>query len=560
MAVPVATILSGGSTMDPTFELISLEVNKRVNRVPDARLVLLDGSVAQQKFAVSNAEFFAPGKSIEIKLRYEGTDDISVFKGLVVRHAVSVVGRQSRLTVELKDAAIKLTQPRKSVVFREQTDADAIAVLLSDAGLKAGELATTTTTHPELVQYNASDWDFMLARADVNALVVVVDDGVVSLRKLAASGSAVATLSYGIDDILELELELDGSEQRGVVQSVAWSIAEQARGAISEAEPPKLGQGNVDPDKLVATLGFADTLLVHPVPTADTELQAWAEARMARSRLALINGRVLTGGRGDIKPFDIVELDGISDRFNGTALVGGVCQRLDRDGWTTELELGVSPEWFCDREHIAEAPAAGLLPPVSGLQIGVVDGFVADPDGEHRIKVKLPALGDDQGALWARLAVPDGGKARGHLFWPELDDEVVVGFFNDDPRQPVVLGSLYSSVNTPPEIIGPPNQDNFVKGIVTKSGIVLKFDDELPAFTLETPAGNKLAIDDDAGSIVISDANGNTLTLDSAGIALKTDGDFKLTAAGSITLETDGDLKATAGGNVAIEGSAVDVK
>jgi Rhs element Vgr protein len=544
MTVPVATILSDGSSMDPSYELLSLEVNKRINRIPDARLTLLDGNIAKQQFAISNSEFFAPGKPIELKLRYEGKDDISVFKGLVVRHAVSVVGRRSRLTVDLKDAAIKLTQPRKRVVFREQTDADAISTLLTDAGLEPGEIATTDATHKELVQFDASDWDFMLARADVLGLVVVVEDGKVSLRKLEIAGKAVASLNYGIDEIHELELELDGSEQRGVVQSVAWSIADQARSATSDAEAPKLEQGNVDPAELVSTLGFTDTLLVHPVPTAAEELQAWADARMTRSRFALISGRLVTAGRGDIKPFDLVELAGISDRFNGTALVGGVCQRWDRDGWRTELELGVSPEWFCHREHLAEAPAAGLLPPISGLQIGIVDGFADDPDGEHRIKVKLAVLDDEQGSLWARLAVPEGGKARGYLFWPELGDEVVVGFFNDDPRQPVVIGALYSSVNTPPEAIGPRTEDNYVKGIVTKAGIILAFNDELPALTIETPAGNKLVIDDDAGSIVISDANGNTVTLDDAGISIETDGDFKLVA----------------GGNVTIEGSAVDVK
>ena len=92
MGVPVATITSQGSKLDPTIELLSLEIHRELNRIPEATLVLLDGSVAKRRFSVSNLAFFLPGASIAIDLRYEGdSKDVTVFEGLVVRHTVVLV-------------------------------------------------------------------------------------------------------------------------------------------------------------------------------------------------------------------------------------------------------------------------------------------------------------------------------------------------------------------------------------------------------------------------------------------------------------------------------------
>ena len=49
------------------------------------------------------------------------------------------------------------------------------------------------------------------------------------------------------------------------------------------------------------------------------------------------------------------------------------------------------------------------------------------------------------------LATLDAGKERGTFFRPEIGDEVVVGFLNDDPRHPVILGMCHSSAKPAPE-------------------------------------------------------------------------------------------------------------
>jgi uncharacterized protein involved in type VI secretion and phage assembly len=90
---------------------------------------------------------------------------------------------------------------------------------------------------------------------------------------------------------------------------------------------------------------------------------------------------------------------------------------------------------------------------VQGLQFGLVTQIENDPDGEFRIQVRLPVIDLQSPGIWARVATLDAGQDRGTFFLPEIDDEVIVGFVNDDPRDAVVLGMLHRLPFRPAPII-----------------------------------------------------------------------------------------------------------
>jgi Rhs element Vgr protein len=539
MSVITATILSDGKTMDPTYELLAIDITREVNRIPYAQLTLIDGDAAQRDFKISNSAFFEPGKEIEIKLRYEGSPDSekTVFKGLVIKHGIEADPQASLLTVELKDAAIKLTQVRKNQVFRNQTDDEIIKKIIQNNSLKAGTIAATQPKHLEIAQYYCTDWDFILSRADIYGLLVRVDDGEISLQKIALSGSPKHHFEYGLSEIENFEMEADASGQYADVQSIAWDIKAQKLTQAVKAKAFALSQGNLDANKLAETLNANTCTLAGATPMAPEELQGWADAKMARSRLAMLRGRLSVPGFADIKPLDIMEVAGVGDRFKGKTLVTGVRHRVNHQGWLTDVQFGLSAEWFSARQDISAAPAAGLLPAVNGLHIGIVRAFEEDPDKEFRVRVILPLIDAAQEAVWARLATPDAGKGRGYFFRPEVGDEVVVGFFNDDPRQAVILGALYSSKNTPPARVGPLDKDNFQRAIVTKKGTLIHFDDKKAAVSIETPKANKILLDDEAKRIEITDQHGNAITLSSAGIVIKSAKDVKIEASGNVEIK-----------------------
>jgi Rhs element Vgr protein len=549
MSTVTATISNNGQVMDPSYQLLSIDIVKEVNRIPYARIVLLDGDAAKQKFAISDDTFFEPGQKIEIKLRYEAepNKEASVFKGLVIRQTVEANEQGLLLTVEMKDAAIKMTQSRRSEVYVKQTDDKIIGDLIAKAGLTKGSLAATQPQHPEIVQYYCTDWDFVLSRAQACGLLALAEDGEFSLKEIALAGDADKdhTFEFGIRDIYNFEIEVDASHQRAEVQSIAWDLKNQKLTQASKAKAFSLSQGDLKGDALASLVGGDLETLSSAVPLDPKALQAWADAVMTRSRMAMIRGRISVPGFGAIKRMDIMAVAGIGKRFNGKTLVTGVRHRVDVNGWQTDVQFGLSPEEFAARSDIVDAPAAGLLPAVNGLQIGVVDKFEEDPDKEFRVKVILPGIDETKRAVWARLASPDAGKERGYFFRPETGDEVVVGFFNDDPRQAVILGAMFGSKNTPHKDAATVTKDNIDKGIFSKKGSSLRFiDDEKPAILIQTPKLNKILLDEDNQMIEISDQHGNAITMNKDGIEIK-----------SVK-----DLKITASGNVEIKGAKVDVK
>ncbi len=541
MSLVTTTILSAGRAMNPAYELLSVDVTKEVNRIPFAQLVLLDGDAAQQTFAISDDDFFEPGQIIEIKLRYEDAPDqeITVFKGLVVGQSVEANEQGSLLTVELKDAAVKLTFNRKSMVFRDQTDDKIIGQIISNSGLKKGKIEAPLTQHKELVQYYCTDWDFMLSRAEAHGLLLVADDGTISVSKIALEGAAKHKFEYGLSEIFNFEIEADGQSQYPAVQSVAWDIKNQKLTKASQAKDFKLAQGNLDGSKIAKAVGADTCELTSPVPLDPKELQAWSDATLIRSRMAMIRGRIAVPGLGAIKLLDMMEIAGIGNRFNGKTIVTGVRHRVDHQGWQTDVQFGLSPEPLAEQRDIVDVPAAGLLPAVNGLQIGLVDQFEEDPNKEYRVKVVLPGIaGDQKGAIWARLSSPDAGKERGYFFRPEPGDEVVLGFLNDDPRQAIILGALYSSKNTPPQAGSKLTKKNINKAIVTKKGTSISFvDDEKASVFIETPQKNKIILNDKDEMIQIADQHGNSIKMGKDGIEIKSTKGLKIEAKGKVEIK-----------------------
>lgn len=546
MSLVTVTVLSGGEPIKSAYELLSVHVNYEVNRIPYAELVLFDGDAANRKFAISDTGVFEPGKEIEIKLRYENdsTSEKTVFKGLVVTHGVCVEQTASTLTVAIKDAAVAMTQGKNHCVFTKMTDNEIINKIIGLHSLKTGTIDGTQPQHTEIVQYACSDWDFILSRAESNGLLIKVREGTVSALSIKSPGAPKAILESGVNEIYGFDIEAGSEGQYAKISGTAWDAKNQQNIQVSKTDNLNLTPGNLSSQKLANSLGGIDYALATSAQLSQAELTAWAAGKLARTQLSLIRGRVSVPGRTDIALLDTLEIKGISQRFDGKALVTGIGHRVTAGSWVTDIQFGLADQWLLHSNEANSLPASGLLPGISGLHIGLVLELGEDPDKELKVKVQLPMLKQDANTLWARLGSPDAGMGRGYFFRPEVGDEVVIGFVNDDPRQAIILGSLYSSKNSSPERFGKPDDKNIGKGIASKKGMVIGFDDDKTIVYIETPGKNTIKLDDDGKKIQLDDQHGNSIIMDENGITLKSAKDFKLEA----------------GGNVEIKGAKVDIK
>jgi uncharacterized protein involved in type VI secretion and phage assembly len=238
--------------------------------------------------------------------------------------------------------------------------------------------------------------------------------------------------------------------------------------------------------------------------------------------------------------------------------VSSVLHEIAEGSWTTEVEFGLDPFPFAERKDLMAPPASGRTAGVSGLQIGVVKALADHPGGEPMVKVTLmaPTLSDEAG-VWARLGSFYASSTFGAFFLPEIGDEVVLGFLNDDPSYPVVLGSLFSSVHPTPY---PLADDNFTKALVTREKLKVEFDDEKKVLSLITPGGNSVVLSDDGKSITLKDQNGNVVEMTESGITLDTPKDLVLKAGGQVTVTAGSSMSLKASTDLKAEGLNVTCK
>lgn len=550
-ALPIAaehrefTVKVGGQAMPREHQLVALSVNATVNRIASAKLVYIDGAAASGQFPLSDGDLLKPGQTVEI-LAGPGNDLVSIFTGVVVRQGVRVRdSAAAQLVVDCRHAAMKLSIGERSSDYFDQSDSEVIEALLDAAGI-GKDVEATSLKHKQLLQYHATDWDFLLARARANGQLVWCEGDKLVVRKPAVSGTTACTLQYGAT-LLEFDGEIDARLQHPAVHGASWDPAGQELVEVDAANPGLTPPGNFSSDDLAGVANRA--LDVRHPALSEAAAQAWVDGLALYRRLDQVSGRGKCEGIATVKPGVVVELAGLGRRFNGKALVTGARHEYSLvQGWKTHVQFGgveLDPP-------VAGSSSDGLLPKVSGLQVGVVTSN-EDPDGEHRVRVRLPLLGLSSDGLWARVASLDAGDDRGFFFRPEIGDEVAVGFLGDDPCHPVILGMLHSSAKPAP-LEG--SDDNHEKMFKSRSGMRVHFDDDKIVLTLDTPAGNSIVLDEDDKSLTLADQNGNKIKLDSDGIHLESAKAVDWKAGTETKMESSTSFEIKAGTELKLEGSA----
>lgn len=181
----------------------------------------------------------------------------------------------------------------------------------------------------------------------------------------------------------------------------------------------------------------------------------------------------------------------------------------------------------------------------NGLVIGIVQSL-EDPDGLGRVRVTYPHL-EDQVSFWCRLVAPFAGKERGAFFRPEVDDEVLVAWEHGDPRQPYIVGGVWSKTDPPPPDDGQAKENNW-RFLRSRSGHLIKLDDTAGAELIEITDGsekNRIVVDTASNTIRVESDQGNvevkaprgTVKIEATTVEIKATGSATLEAGGTLTLK-----------------------
>ncbi len=515
--------------------VLSLSIMHHTNIVSFAEVLLYDGDVAKQDYELSSDPNFAPGMELEIEIGH-GPETKPLFKGLIVRHQIRFSpSLTNSLFLEVKHKAVKMTHIRKTRHFLDKKDSDIIETLIGDSGAGTQVDSDFAVKHERMIQYNISDWDFMILRAEANGKIVYCEEDkvVVATPKVASAEKPYAKLG---DNVYEFEVEVESRDQFKGGSAISWDHSSQALLDKKAKDASAKSPGEPASSKLAESLGPAEFKLRHPGELGDAELEQWGSGKQLRSSLSKVKGRIQLLGDGELKVGGSIKLIGLSKAFNGAAFIGGVRHQVSNGLWLTDVELGLDEETHAaTMPSVFEPAASGLLAPMRGLQIGVVKEIKGDPQSFFRVQVKIQVVDDSEDGIWCRVARPDAGASHTVFWQPQVGDEVVLGFLNEDPRHAIVLGSLHNTDANKPPIEG--NDEYKKRGIVTPEGLKLTFNDEDKSVILETPKGKKITMDEKADVIILEDDHNNKITMDNSGIAIESGKDIIIKATGDVKVD-----------------------
>jgi phage baseplate assembly protein gpV len=236
----------------------------------------------------------------------------------------------------------------------------------------------------------------------------------------------------------------------------------------------------------------------------------------------VLRGVVLGDTR--LRPATPVDIDNLGPELSGRYVVTEAIHRISRvEGYLTEISTAPPP--LPERSHETVAV------------LGIVTS-VDDPDGQARVQVKLPTIGDIESA-WMEVLSVGAGSGKGLVALPDVDDTVLVLLFHGDPARGVVVGGMYGTD-------GPPD-----------SGVV---DGAIKRYTLITSGGHKLQLDDENSELVLTDSSDGKVTMgnqkirieDANGTSLEmTQQSVTLHSAAALTIEAPGQ-------SIVIKGSTID--
>lgn len=164
--------------------------------------------------------------------------------------------------------------------------------------------------------------------------------------------------------------------------------------------------------------------------------------------------------------------------------------------------------------------------------------------GEGRVQVRVPSMPDME--PWCRVAAPGAGSGRGLAWIPQVDDEVLVAFAQNDPSAAYVLGGLWSTTDRPPLTLPTDALSKRVikTGLAGGIGHELEFDDLAQSITITSSTMQKVTID--PRQIRLENTAGTlSITLDNISQAITLEAALKI------------ELKAL---QLSLEGTQVDIK
>ncbi len=475
------------------------------------------------------------GKKVEVKTNSAAsTTPETLITGEVTSIETEYDSLGTRAVVRGYDLSHRLAAGRKTATYQNVTYSDIASQIASAASLTA-DVEATSGTHEHVFQVNQSDLDFLYGLARQIGYDCRVDGEKLLFKKPVASSTgpddatnpeqlAPLQLHWG-ENLQEFRARMTAVAQVAEVQVRGWDPATKKE-IIGKAKPTATNaELTTTPAQLAEKVGGQTLVVVNHGVTAQDAADQLAASRAEQVGSAAFEATAVAVGDPALKAGVAVNISGVDPALCGKWTISGSRHEFGSGAYRTALEFtGRQDRSILGLVSQGGSAVADRLP---GVVTAIVDDN-NDPEGQGRVRLRYPWMGDQAVSYWARLMGPGAGKDYGVVWMPQTGDEVLVSFEHGDPAHPIVLGGLWNGEDTIPFDAGS-DLDN---GKVTYCGFTSRTGHKISFFESSSESKIHLLTAGGAVSVVLDDKNKK--------VEIDSQGDIKIHASGNLDLVADG--------------------
>jgi phage protein D/phage baseplate assembly protein gpV len=544
--------IGGNAIPDDIDDLVSaLLVDSSLNQ-PD----MFVASFTDPERVVLSKSGAAIGATLTVKVVSDGSPEgDGLFNGEITALGAEHDPSGTFTIIRAYDQSHRFLRGRVTQTYQNVTYADIVKKVIARAGLDEGQVDATSSVVPYVSQNNISDWQFLGRLAREVGFSLNVSDGKVDFKAppQANSGPDKGDINGAPDpgqlvvggDLLRVRSVVTAAEQVSQVEVRGWDPGNKQAVTATASAATKTASVGLEPGDLASAFG-SPTLLSVVVPySSDAEVNAAAEAIADHVAGAFVDLDGSVRGNAKLKAGSAISLALLGDPFDGKYVLSAARHRFNpEEGYTTGFTVsGRNQRSILGLSSVGSAgmTLSGGSAPIAGVVCALVTD-VNDPDDLGRVKVSFPWLSDQCTTDWARMVQLGAGDARGAVFLPEVNDEVLVAFDRGDWRQPYVIGSLYNGVDKPAlgdDLIDGSSGAVKRRGFISKNGHALVFldddsDDGLCLFTGDK--NHRVSLNKSTTTVKVSSSG--QVNIDGAqGVSISSNGNIGIEASGTLTLQ-----------------------
>ncbi|MDF5716306.1 MAG: VgrG-related protein [Rhizonema sp. NSF051] len=480
---------------------------------------------------------------------------------------------EAHIVVRGYDVSHRLHRGRYNRSFLNQTDSDIVRKVVSEVGIKLGQIDNSGEPHDYVFQENQTNMEFLRERAARIGFELFIQDNKLNFRKPESKTSL--NLKWLVD-ISSFSTRITSSEQVSSVEVRSWDYTQKKLiTSIKKSEKlvTETGNGKGSSTSSKFNMGNPTMIVVDQPVFKPKEADTMAQALCDELGGEFVYADAKAEGNPEIRPGKVIQLDGMGDRYSGKYYVTETRHFYTQRVYKTEFSV----RGLRGGSLLTTIASPVHLQPGQTLLVGIVT-HNKDPKGWGRVKVKLPTLTEQDESNWARVVGLGAAINRGFYCLPEINDEVLVGFEHGDIHRPYIIGGVWNGKDDTPETVDDTINKNGkvrVRTIKTRTGHTIEFveEDEQGAkedvkedgIYIHTAGGHYIRMNDrDTGPsqfVEIETSGGHIVRMDdltsSKGISITTSGRHKIRL--SDTPPKLIEIQTTAGQNLTLNDQGLNV-